>query len=75
MSYEQINRIKAYLIRCDLQAEEDLRAAEQSYRVTPCSFTAARLLAAQNHNNSIHKILLLLRTNILSNRIQQHIRK
>lgn len=57
MSYEQINRIKAYLIRCDLQADEDLRAAEQSYRITPCSFTAARLLAAQNHHNVIRKMV------------------
>lgn len=57
MSYEQINRIKAYLIRCDLQADEDLRAVEQSYRITPCSFTAARLLAAQNHCNAIRKIV------------------
>lgn len=68
MSNSLRNDIKAYLIRMDLQAEEDLQAAEVAYKFEPCPFTAARLLGAQQHQQAVRKMLADL-WSLLDNRL------
>lgn len=57
MSEDVILRIKAYLIRMDIDSEMEVKSAEDSYRGCPCAYSAARLLASQQHRRAIHKML------------------